>query len=98
MKKKMDYIDTEDLKKIVRFEIVLTPLLVIFPFLVGFFLIYDWYNRDFLLNQFDLLGELMLGLLIIAVNIIFDIPFIRYLYKKNWKKIKSLFFVLFYNL
>ena len=83
----------EDLKKesigdekIVRTEVIFTPLLVVAPLLVGFFLIYDWYIRDFILNELNLAGELILGIIIIIGNILFAIPFIKSLTKFSREK------------
>jgi len=78
-KKSLEYLKNENIndKKIFRTEIIFTPLLVFVPLLVGFFLIYDWYTRDFILNELKLTGELILGIIIIIVNILFDIPFIK---------------------
>lgn len=76
--KEMEYVNSEQiLEKTIRAEIILTPLLVFLPLFIGCFLIYDWYNRDFLLQELDLFGELLLGFVIVFFNIIFDIPFIK---------------------
>jgi len=85
-KKNQKYMKNSNLGdlKIVRTEILFTPLLVVAPFLVGFFLIQDWYIRDYLWNELDLFRQFLLGCIIIIGNILFDIPFIRSL--KNYKK------------
>jgi hypothetical protein len=87
--KNQEYLKKEKFsdEKIVRTEIIFTPLLVVAPLLVGFFLIYDWYIRDFLWNDLNLLGELILGFIIIVGNILFDIPFIKSL--KSFSKEKQ---------
>ena len=69
--------DSNDLRGIVRAEIWFTPLLVIFPLVVGSFLICDWFCRDFSMNDLELTGELMLGIIILVGNIMFDIPFLK---------------------
>ena len=75
---KMQYIKNKNnTDKIIRTEIILTPLLVIAPFVISILLIYDWITRDFLTSQKDLTGELMLAIIILVVNIIFDVPFIK---------------------
>lgn len=87
-KKNLAYIrnkKTEE-QKIIKTEILLTPLLVISPLIVGFLLIYDWYIRDFILNELDLFSELMLGFIIIFGNIIFNIPFMKSLRVYSKKK------------
>ena len=63
--------------KVIRTEILFTPLLIIVPIIVSVFLIYDWFTRGFLANNPSYDGELMLGIIILIGNIIFDIPFIK---------------------
>jgi len=83
----MKYIKNENSdSKIIRTEILLTPLLVFAPLAVGFLLIYDWITRDFLTGELNLLGELMLGIIILICNIIFDIPFVKSLHELSKKK------------
>ena len=69
--------NSEDLRRVIRMEIWFTPLLVVLPFVVGSFLIYDWFYRDFSMNNLELTGELMLGIIILVGNIVFDIPFLK---------------------
>lgn len=87
-KKNQKYIKNSNLGdlKIVRTEIIFMPLLVVAPFLVGFFLIQDWYIRDYLWDELDLFRQLLLGCIIIIGNILFDIPFIKSLGKYNKEK------------
>ena len=81
-KTSMGYLKNDkDYKKTIRTEILFTPMLIILPFVVGFFLIFDWYLRDFSSDELDLMGELILGLVIIIANIVFDIPFVQSLLK-----------------
>jgi len=75
--KMMNVRKIENDKRAVRTELLLAPLLVIFPFIVGVIFINDWYARGFLAGSSAFDGELMLGLIIIIGNIIFDIPFIK---------------------
>ena len=76
--------------RIFRVEILLAPLLVFAPLLVGLLLIHDWYVRDFLLGNLDLFRELLLGIIIITGNIIFDIPFLNSLIVfSRYKKLKK---------
>ena len=72
--------------KIIRTEILLTPLLFFAPLAVGLLLVYDWVVRDFLTGEFDLTGELMFGIIILICNIMFDIPFIKSLRELSKKK------------
>lgn len=84
----MEYIKNENSdSKIIRTEILFTPLLVFAPLAVGLLLIYDWVVRDLLINNGpDLRGELMLGIIILICNIMFDVPFIKSLRKLSQKK------------
>jgi hypothetical protein len=77
--------DNNNNLKVIRTEILLTPLLVIFPLLIGFLLINDWYSRGFVIGVSDYDIELILGVIIIVVNIVFDIPFVKALIKRNKK-------------
>ena len=63
--------------KLLRTEIFFSPFLVLIPFIVGSYFIIDWYNRGFVDNQSGVLGSLIIGLIIIIGNIIFDIPFVK---------------------
>jgi len=88
MNEKMQYVKKgNDDEKIIRTEILLTPLLVIAPLIVSFLLFYDWFTRDYLTNELDLFGELMLAVIILIVNVMFDIPFIRSLRELSKKKL-----------
>jgi len=87
----MNYIKIENKnERVIRTEILFTPVLVFLPFLVGIFFIFDWYIHGFVEGIFGYEGELILGFIIVIGNLIFDIPFIRALYKltkiKNSKK------------
>ena len=64
-------------KSTFRTEILFAPLLIIFPIFVGILFIYDWFYRGFLTCSpaFDV--ELILGIVILLANILFDIPFIE---------------------
>ena len=68
-------------RNIVRIEILLTPLLIGLPIIVGFLFIYDWFYRGFLTNSSVFDGELILGIIILVSNIMFDIPFIKSLWR-----------------
>jgi len=76
----MDYLkNSNDNVKVIRTEILFTPLLVVLPLIVGYFLINDWYNRDFITGELELTGELILGIIILIGNIMFDIPLVKFL-------------------
>ncbi len=69
--------DSGDLRRVIRTEIWFTPLLIVLPLVVGSFLISDWFCRDFSMNDLELTGELMLGVIILVGNVMFDIPFLK---------------------
>ena len=74
------------LKKVIRTEILFTPMLIVVPLVIGSFLIFDWYSRGYLEGNFDFTAELFFGIIIIIGNIVFEIPFIKSLIalsKKN---------------
>lgn len=68
-------------KNIVRTEILLTPLLIGLPMIIGILFICDWFYRGFLTYSSVFDGELILGIIILVSNIMFDIPFIRSLWR-----------------
>jgi hypothetical protein len=86
-KKEMKYVKKQNNNsKLIRTEILLAPILLIIPFAVGIFLINDWYIRGYLLgNSTKFLGELIIGIVIIFGNIIFDFSFIKSLKKLSSK-------------
>lgn len=76
--KNMEYLKNQDNQsKMIRTEILLTPLLVITPMFIGSLFIYDWCIRGFLENDPSYFGTLILGIIILVGNILFDIPFIK---------------------
>ena len=68
-------------ERIIRTEILFTPLLVILPIFIGLMFIYDWYSRGFVEGNPGYLGTLIIGIIIIIGNILFDVPFIKSLRK-----------------
>ncbi len=68
-------------KNIVRTEILLTPLLIGLPMIIGILFICDWFYRGLLTYSSVFDGELILGIIILVSNIMFDIPFIRSLWR-----------------
>lgn len=74
-KNEMEYIKKEsNISKVIRTEILFTPFLIIFPFIVGIFLIFTWFDKGL---DFEYFGSFILGIVIIIGNIAFDIPFIK---------------------
>ena len=85
-KNNVEYLKDEDNNlRIVRTEILFTPLLVILPLIVVAFLINDWFSNGFSkgISEYD--SEFMLAIIILVCNIMFDIPFIRSLIQFNKK-------------
>jgi len=86
-KKEMKYLKKQYyFSKIIRTEILFTPLLIGLPLIVGSFFIYDWYIRGVIGNCTAYKGELILGIIIIIGNIVFDMPFIKSLRILSKKK------------
>ena len=87
----MEYNEKEYMKnesndlRMVRTEILFTPLLVLLPLIVAGFLINNWYFSGFSKGVSGYEGELMLAMIILVFNIVFDIPFIRSLIQFNKK-------------
>jgi len=76
--KNMKYVKKgNSLAKVIRTELIFTPLLIVFPLVVGFFLIFDWYFRGVAVGETGYTEEMLLGIIIIIGNIAFDIPFIK---------------------
>ena len=90
MNNDMEYIKKENItKKIIRTELLFIPLLITLPFIVGIILIHNWYTYIIINGLTGYESELVLGLIIIIGNLIFDIPFIKSLKealsRKNYK-------------
>jgi len=67
--------------KVIKTEIIFTPLLFALPIIVAIFFINDWYCRGFSTGISAFNGEMMIAIIILVGNIIFDIPFIKSLNK-----------------
>jgi hypothetical protein len=77
MNENMQYLKKEkDTVKVIKTEIFFAPLLIFLPLIVGLIFVMDWYNRGFIQGMSGLEGHLIIGIIIIVGNIIFDIPFI----------------------
>jgi len=77
MEKKDDTRKENIQKLLVRLELWFAPLLIIMPMVVSMFFIWDWYVRGFSQNTALYDGELILGLLLLCVNFLFDVLFLR---------------------
>jgi len=77
-KNEEEYLKTEyNNLRIVRTEILFTPLLVLLPLIVAGLLINDWFFSGFSKGVSGYDGELILAIIILVSNIMFDIPFIK---------------------
>jgi hypothetical protein len=81
-----EYLETDynDLK-VIKTEAMLTPLLIILPLVVAIFLINDWFFSGFLKGNSVYNGELLLAIIILIGNIMFDVPFIKSLIRYSRK-------------
>jgi len=87
VKNNQEYLKIKDNNlRLVRTEILFTPLLVLLPLIVAVFLINSWFYNGLSKGISDYDGELMLAIIILVFNIMFDIPFIRSLIKFNRNK------------
>ena len=78
MKKETEYLKKEENhSKLLRAELLFAPLLIICPVFVSVFLINDWFIRGFSTGTSTYDGELLLAIIILSGNILFDIPFIK---------------------
>jgi hypothetical protein len=74
----MEYIKNQNnTERVIRTEILFTPLLVFLPLFIGLVFIYDWYTRGVIEGNSGYFGTLVLGIIIVIGNLIFDIPFIK---------------------
>ena len=64
-------------KLLLRFELWFAPLLITAPVVVSSVLLWDWYGKGYVTGSSVYDGELLLGLLILIGNLLFDIPFLR---------------------
>lgn len=64
-------------KLLLRLELWFAPMLIIVPIGVSLFFIGDWYVRGVSTGSSVYDGELLIGLLLFIVNLLFDIFFLR---------------------
>jgi len=64
-------------KLLLRLELWFAPLLIIVPLVVSFFFIWAWYLKGFSAESSLYDGELIIGLLLLTGNLLFDIFFLR---------------------
>ena len=71
------YIKKTSHARVINTERWFTPLLIIFPLLVSGLMIGTWYFKGYTQGIQTYNTELMIGVLILSINILFDIPFIK---------------------
>ena len=64
-------------KLLLRLELWFAPVLIIVPIGVSFFFLWDWYARGFSTGSSVYDGELLIGLILLIGNLMFDIFFLR---------------------
>jgi hypothetical protein len=64
-------------KLLLRLELWFAPLLLLIPFIVSLIFLWEWYVKGFIIGVSGYDGELLLGLLLLVGNLVFDIPFLR---------------------
>jgi len=73
-----DYLKVQDNNlRIIRTEMLFTPILVFLPLIAAGLFINDWFSNGFLKGVSGYDGELILAIIILVFNIAFDIPFVR---------------------
>jgi hypothetical protein len=76
--KKIKYFETwSQVKKMIRVELGFAPFLVLLPIFISILFIWSWYYKGYLAGNSIYDGHLILGLIILVLNIVFDIPFIK---------------------
>ncbi|VVB61445.1 Uncharacterised protein [uncultured archaeon] len=64
-------------KLLLRLELWFAPLLLLVPIIVSLIFLWEWYVKGFKIGSLSYNGELLLGLLLLVGNLVFDIPFLR---------------------
>ncbi len=77
MEKKNDTRKENIQKLLLRLELWFAPVLIIVPIGASFFFLWDWYVRGFSTGSSLYDGELLIGLLLLIGNLMFDIFFLR---------------------
>jgi hypothetical protein len=62
---------------LIRMELWLAPILIVVPLIISLFFLWDWFVRGFSMMTSIYDGELFLGLLLLAGNLAFDVPFLK---------------------
>jgi hypothetical protein len=64
-------------KLLLRLELWFAPWLLLVPLIVSLVFIGEWYGKGYLANSQQYNGDLLIGLLLLIGNLVFDIPFLR---------------------
>ena len=64
-------------KLLLRLELWFAPLLLLIPIIVSMVFLLEWYTKGVLTGSSVYDGEMLLGLLLLAGNLVFDILFVR---------------------
>ena len=64
-------------KLLLRLELWFAPLLLLVPLIVSLIFLWEWYAKGLIIGSSSYDGELLLGLLLLVGNLMFDIPFLR---------------------
>jgi len=64
-------------KLLLRLELWFAPSLLLVPIIVSVVFLLEWYTKGYITGSSEYNGELILGLLLILGNLLFDIPFVR---------------------
>ena len=62
---------------LLRLELWFAPLLLLIPLIIAMVFLLEWYLKGFTTGSSEYDGELLLGLLLLVGNLLFDIPFVR---------------------
>ena len=76
--KKTKYLESKNnAEKLIRAELWFAPFLVILPVIISILLIWSWFYKGYIEGNCTYDGHLILGLIILIGNIVFDVPFIK---------------------
>ena len=76
--KETEYIPVQNHnEKLIRMEFWAAPLLIAIPIIVSLLFLWSWFSNGYSQGSSAYDGELLIALLILVGNIIFDIPFLR---------------------
>ena len=64
-------------KLLLRLELWFAPSLLLVPIVVSVVFLLEWYTKGYINGSSEYNGELILGLLLLLGNLLFDIPFVR---------------------